>query len=43
MEKVKNMSDEEFEYGLVKHFGLGGIFGDRKSWEDCFAKMAFGC
>jgi len=37
------MSDEEFQYGVVKHFGFEGIFGDRKSWENYLAELGFGC
>lgn len=37
------MTDEEFQFGLVRMFGIGGIFGDRESWEKCLADCAFGC
>lgn len=37
------MSDEEFQYGVVKYFGIDGIFGNRKSWEDHLAELGFGC
>jgi len=37
------MTDEEYQLEIVKHFGIAGIFGDRKGWENHLAECGFGC